>query len=113
MSRRMDCIVSDSLGGLLPNQVYATLEILACSVTLVHPCREDQSIRIAVSTVKGRFMLKPDSTTTNYILYLLVPSFLPRGDVEGGNLEALLMVITTYYYTFLQQLLLYCYFNFF
>src|SRR3954463_16439577 len=33
--------VSDSLGGVLPNQVYATLEIRACSFTLVHPCRED------------------------------------------------------------------------
>src|SRR3954471_6622994 len=30
-------------------------------------------------------------------------------DVEGGNSEALITV-TTYYYTFLQQLLLHCYF---
>ena len=56
-------------------------------------------------------MLKPDPTTTNYILYLLVSSFLPRGDVEGGSSEALLIVITTYYYTMLQQLLLHCYFH--
>ena len=35
-------------------------------------------------------MLKPDPTTTNYILYLLVPSVFPRGDVEGEFSEALL-----------------------
>src|SRR3954464_4693685 len=57
-------------------------------------------------------MLKPDSTTTHYYYKMLVPSFLPRGDVEGGNSEALLIVITTYYYTMLQQLLLHCYFHF-
>src|ERR1043165_603921 len=34
-------MLSDSFGGVHPNQVYATLEIRACSVTLVHPCRED------------------------------------------------------------------------
>ena len=33
--------VSDNLGGVHPNQVYTTLEIRACSFTLVHPCRED------------------------------------------------------------------------
>ena len=54
---------------------YATLEIRACSFTLVHPGREDQSIRIAVSTVTGRFMLKPDPTTTNYIFILVGSGF--------------------------------------
>src|ERR1044071_6064738 len=44
-------------------------------------------LSIAMSTVTGHFMLKPDLTTTNYILYLLVSSFLPRGDVVGGNSE--------------------------
>ena len=39
----------------------------------------------------------------------MVPGFLPRGDVEEVNSEALL-IITTYYYTLLQQLLLQCYF---
>src|SRR3954466_12924651 len=38
-----------------------------CSVTLVHPYKEDQSIRIAVSMVTGRLMRKPDPTTMNYI----------------------------------------------
>src|SRR3954464_10844619 len=65
MSRRMDCAVLDSFGGVLPYQVYATLVIRACSFTLVHPCREDY-LSIAMSTVTGRFMLKPDLTTTNY-----------------------------------------------
>src|ERR1041384_1887299 len=86
MSRRMDCVVSDSLGGVLPNQVYATLEIRACSVTLVHPCREDQSIRIAVSTVTGRFMLKPDPTTTNYIFILVGFGFSSSRGCRGRKL---------------------------
>ena len=71
----MDCVVSDSLGGVLPNQVYATLEIQACRFTLVHPCREHQSIRIAVSMVTVHFMLKSDPTTTNYIFILVGSGF--------------------------------------
>src|SRR3954468_6872260 len=35
-------------------------------------------LSIAVSTVTGHFMLKPDPTTRNYILYLLVPGFMSR-----------------------------------
>src|ERR1043165_4166922 len=86
MSRRMDCVVSDRLSWVLPNQVYATLEIRACSVTLVHPCREDQSIRIVVSTVTGRFMLKPDPTTTNYIFILVGFGFSSSRGCRGRNL---------------------------
>src|SRR3954465_11478192 len=41
-----------------------------------------------MSTVTGRFMLKPDPTITNYILYLLVPGFFSsrgcRGREHGG-----------------------------
>src|ERR1041384_978054 len=107
----MDFVVSDSLGGVLPNQVYATLEIRACSFTLVHPCREDQSIRIAVSTVTGRFMLKPDPTTTNYIFILVGSEFSYSWGCRGRELGGI-VVITTYYYTMLQQLLLHCYINF-
>ena len=45
----------------------------------------------------------------------MVPSFLPRQEVEEGNSEALLLlllllIITTYYYTMLQQLLVHCYY---
>src|SRR3954470_14151507 len=80
-----------------------------CSVTEVHPCREDQSIRIAVSTVTRRFMLKLDLTTQTTIIKLLFPGLLPRKGVEEVISEALL-IITTYYYTMRQQLLLHCYF---
>ena len=86
MSRRMGLGVSDSLGGAFPDKVYATLEIGACSFTLVHPCREDQSIRIAVSTVTGRFMLKPDPTTTNYIFILVGSKFSSSRGCRGREL---------------------------
>ena len=39
----------------------------------------------------------------------MVPGFLARWEVEDVNSETLL-IITTYYYTQLQQLLLHCYF---
>ena len=54
-------------------------------------------------------MLKPDHTTRNYSIKLLVPIVFLAVDVEGGNSEALI-IDTTYYYTLLQQLLLHCYF---
>src|SRR3954467_14428203 len=110
MSRRMDCAVSDSLGGVLPYHVYATLVIRACSVTLVHTCRDDCSIDCRVH---GNRTLYAEARPYHHKLLLSNYWFrvlLPRGDVEGGNSEALLMVITTYYYTMLQQLLLHCYF---
>src|SRR3954463_1273816 len=65
--------------------------------------------QIAVSTVTGRFMLKPDPTTTNYILYLLVPSFASSRGCRGRELGGMINMYTTYYYTMLQQLLLHCY----
>src|ERR1044072_8118723 len=85
MSRRMDCVVSDSLGGVLPNQVYATLEIRACSVTLVHPAVKID-LSIAVSMVTGRFMLKPDPTTTNYIFILVGSDFSSSRECRGREL---------------------------
>src|SRR3954466_314254 len=112
MSRRMDCAVSDSFRGVLPYQVYATLVIRACSFTLVHPCREDY-LSIAVSMVTGRFMLKPDPTTRNYILYLLVPGFASlrgcRGRELGGmfNVYNLLLYIVAATSASLLPLLLY------
>src|ERR1041384_3457453 len=66
MSRRMDCVVSDSLGGVLPNKGYATLVIRACSVTLVHPCREDLSID---SHVHGNMTLYAEARPYHYKLY--------------------------------------------
>ena len=75
--------VSDSFGGVFPNKVYATLEIRACSITLVQPYREDNLF--VVSTVIGHFMLKPDPTTTNYIFILVGFGFcfLARMSREG------------------------------
>ena len=55
----MACGVSESFGRVFPNKVYATLEFRACRVTVVHPCRDEKSIRIAVSTVTGRSVLYP------------------------------------------------------
>ena len=54
-------------------------------------------------------MLKPDPTTTNYILYLLVPSFSSSRGCRGRELGGMINLYTTYYYTMLQQLLLHCY----
>src|SRR4051812_9638835 len=54
-------------------------------------------------------MLKPDPTTTNYILYLLVPGFASSRGCLGRELGGMLNIYTTYYYTMLQQLLLHCY----
>src|SRR3954467_3907564 len=45
-------------------------------------------LSIAVSMVTGRFMLKPDPTTTNYILYLLVPSFASSRGCQGRELRS-------------------------
>src|SRR3954468_5656615 len=94
MSRRMGLGMSDSLGGVFPNKVYATLEIRACSFTLVHPCREDQSIRIAVSTVTGRFMLNPDPTTTNYIFILVGFVFSSSRGCRGRKIGG---IVNCYY----------------
>ena len=54
-------------------------------------------------------MLKPDPTTTNYILYLLVPSFASSRGCRERELGGMINMYTTYYYTLLQQLLLHCY----
>src|SRR3954467_12849106 len=71
-------------------------------------------LSIAVSTVTRRFMLKPDPTTTNYILYLLVPSFASsrgcRGREIGGmifNVYNLLLYIVAATSASLLPLLLY------
>ena len=66
-------------------------------------------LSIAVSTITGRFMLKLDPITTNYILYLLVPSFASSRGCRGRELGGMFNMYTTYYYSMLQQLLLHCY----
>src|SRR3954465_13082611 len=109
----MDPGVSDSLGGVFPNKVYATLDIRACSRNYqCTPAGKINSID-SLSTVTGRFMLKPDPTTTNYILYLLVPSFASsrgcRGRELGGmfNVYNLLVYIVAATSASLLPLLLY------
>src|SRR4051812_1536535 len=107
----MGYVVSDSFGGVLPNKVYATLEIRACSVTPVHPLQG--RLIYLDSRVQSNRTLYVEARAYHYKLLLLNCWFrvlLPRGDVEGGNSEALLSIDTTYYYTMLQQLLLHCYF---
>ena len=64
----MDFVVSDSLGGVLPNQVYATLEIRACSITLVHHCREEI---YSNSRVHGNKTLYAEARLYYYKLLLL------------------------------------------
>ena len=55
-------------------------------------------------------MLKPDPTTTNYILHLLVPSFASSRGCRGRELGGMIInMYTTYYYAMLHQLLLHCY----
>src|SRR3954468_7570606 len=64
------------------------------------------------SRVLGNRTLYAEVGSYHYKLLLLncmVPGFLPRWDVEEVISEALI-IITNYYYTMLQQLLLHCYF---
>src|SRR4051812_15362043 len=65
-------------------------------------------LSIAVSTVTGRFMLKPDPTTRNYILYLLVPGFASSRGCRGRELESMINVYNLLLYI-VAQLLLHCY----
>src|SRR3954469_17051353 len=108
----MDCVVSDSLGGAFPNKVYATLEIrvLLCNISVPLQGR----LIYSDSRVHGNRTLYAEARAYHYKLLLLNGWFrvlLPRGDVKGGNSEALLSIDTTYYYTMLEQLLLHCYFH--
>src|SRR3954467_9894919 len=63
-------------------------------VIISAPMRGRLILSISVSTVIGRFMLKPDPTTTNYILYLLVPSFSSSRGSRGRELRG--MIINVY-----------------
>ena len=47
------------------------------------------SIRIAVSTVTGRFILKPDPTTTNYIFILVGSGFSSLQECRGSDLGSM------------------------
>src|SRR3954466_1128319 len=62
MSRRMDCVVSDSLGGVFPNKVYATLEIRACRLPSSAP-------------LQGRLIYSNSRVHSNMILYAEAKSY--------------------------------------
>src|SRR3954466_616230 len=112
MSRRMGLLVSGSLGGAFPNKVYATLDIRACRLTSSAPLQG--RLIYSNSRVHGNRTLYAEARAYHYKLLILncwLWDLLPRGDVEGGNSEALLSIDTTYYYSMLQQLLLHCYFH--
>src|SRR3954470_21876776 len=90
----MDPGVSDSLGGVFPDKEYATREIRACIRN--YQCTPAGKINSSDSRVQvtGSFMLKPDPTTTNYILYLLAPSFASSQGCRGRELRG--MIINVY-----------------
>src|SRR3954467_8966544 len=65
-----------------------------------------------MSTVTGRFMLKPDPTITNYILYLLVPGFASSRGGRGRELGGMVNIYNLLLYnaaTTSAALLLYCF----
>ena len=85
----MDFGVSDSLGGVFPNKVYATLEIRACRRN--YQCTPIGNINSIDSHVHGNRTLYAEARSYHYKLYLYPCWFrvlLPGGDVEGGNSEA-------------------------
>src|SRR3954468_9192544 len=90
----MDSGVSDSLSGVFPNKVYATLEIRACRRN--YQCTPAGKINLSDSRVHGNRTLYAEARSSHYKLYLYTCWFrvlLPRGDVEGGNSEAWLIYI--------------------
>ena len=70
MSRRMDCVVTDSLGGVLPNQVYATLEIRACGHN--YQCTPAGKINSIDSRVQGNKTFYAEARSYHYKLYLIL-----------------------------------------
>src|SRR4051812_41767111 len=103
----MDCGVLDSLGGAFPNKVPVTLDIRACRLNSSAPLQGVYSIQIDVSTVTGRFMLKPNLTTTNkyyYTVWFWV-FFLAGKSRTGPQRHCYLLSNTTNYYTMLHQLM--------
>src|SRR3954471_10093960 len=89
----MDPGVSDSLGGVFPNKVYATREIRACSRN--YQCTPTGKINSIDSRVHGNKTLYADARSYHYKLYIYTCWFQvldPRGDVEGGKSGAWLIL---------------------
>src|SRR3954471_58635 len=106
----MDFGISDSLRGAFPNKVYATLEIRACRVTVVQPL-QGRSI-YSNCRVHGNMMLYAEARPYHYKLYIYTYWFRVFS-LAGMSREGTWghCIVTTYYYTMLQQLLLHCYFH--
>ena len=66
----MDPGVSDSLGGVFPNKVYATLEIRACSRN--YQCTPAGKINSIDSRVHGNRTLYAEARSYHYKLYLIL-----------------------------------------
>src|SRR3954469_3815616 len=90
----MDPGVSDSHGGVFLTRCTPPWRSERAVVIISAPLQGRLILSIAVSTVTGRFMLKPDPTTTNYILYLLAPSFASLRGCQGRELGG--MIINVY-----------------
>src|SRR3954467_436147 len=112
MNHRTDCVVSDSLGGVFPNKVYATLEIRVCRLPSSAPL-QGRSI-YSNSRVHGNRTLYAEARPYHYKLYIYTcwfRVFFLAGMSREEARRHVLIVITAKYYTMLQQLLLHCYFN--
>ena len=100
--------VSESLGGVFPDKVDATLEFRACRVTVVHPCRDENiysNSRVhsnrTLSDVSGSniYELRTDMDIIQKC-YFSLDCFL-AGVVEKGSRELLLLLLhmlTLYHY---------------
>src|SRR3954466_306326 len=66
----MDPGVSDSLGGVFPNKVYATREIQACSRN--YQCTPAGKINYIDSRVHGNMTLYAEARSYHYKLYLIL-----------------------------------------
>src|SRR3954469_23111811 len=114
MSRRMGLGVSDSLGGAFPNKVYATLEIRACSMNPVHPCKE---VIYSNSRVHGNMTLYVEARSYHYKLYLYTCWFrvfflagMSRRDL-GGMVNLYNLLLYNVAATSAALLFLSCYYN--
>ena len=71
----MDSGVSDSFGGFSLTRCTPPWRSERADVIISAPLQGRLILSIAVSMVTGRFMLKPDLTTTNYIFILVGSEF--------------------------------------
>src|SRR3954466_5685923 len=87
----MDPDVSDRLGGVYPNKVYATLEIRACSHN--YQCTPAGKINSIDSCVHGNRTLYAEARSYHYKLYLIPvgSSFASSRGFRGRELEGMII----------------------